>query len=131
MIQFLIILGSLSHMNPPLNIDLHIIIIFLISDNITFGPSHLDRIDCKVWSPHKNKTTSKQVTKRHVCNNAYRRAHAFRPTIWRDDKIFKVNINNKRNGCVLIISSPIVRRPSNKIELCHGIGLNNISKMLS
>jgi hypothetical protein len=48
MIQFLIILGSLSHMNPPLNIDFPIIFILLISYNITFSPSHLNRIDCKV-----------------------------------------------------------------------------------
>jgi hypothetical protein len=46
-----------------LNIDLPIILIFLISYNITFGPSHLDMIDFKVWRLHKNKISNKQVTK--------------------------------------------------------------------
>jgi len=111
MIQILIILGSLSHRNLALNINLPIILIFLISYNITFGPSHQDIIDYKVSRLHKNKITSKQVTKRRVCSNAQRRVHVSKPTIWRDDKIFKVNINNGRKGCVLIISLLIARRP--------------------
>jgi len=41
-------------MNPPLNIDLHIIFIILISYNITFGPSHPHRID--VGFVHHTKT---------------------------------------------------------------------------
>jgi len=49
--------------------------------------------------------------KRHVCSNVQRRAHASRPTIWRDDVIFKVNINNGKNGCTLIINFLIARRP--------------------
>jgi hypothetical protein len=48
MIQFFIIIGSLSHRNPPLNIDLPITLVFLISYNITFGPSHLNWIDYRV-----------------------------------------------------------------------------------
>ncbi len=111
MIQFLIIFGSLSHKNPPLNIDLPIILSILIFYNITFGPSHPHRIDCKVCRPHKNTITNKQVTKSHVWNSVQRNAHAFRAIVWRDDKIFRVNIYNLRNGCVLIISSLIARRP--------------------
>jgi len=38
MIQFLVILGSLSHKSPPLNIDLLIILILLIPYNITLAP---------------------------------------------------------------------------------------------
>jgi hypothetical protein len=49
--------------------------------------------------------------KRHVCNSVQRRAHDFKAIVCKDDKIFKVNINNGRNGCTLIISSPIARRP--------------------
>jgi hypothetical protein len=30
--------------------------------------------------------------KRHVWNSAQRRADAFKPTVWKDDMIFKVNI---------------------------------------
>jgi hypothetical protein len=48
MIQFLIILGSLSDKNPPLTIDLPIILILLIFYNITFDPSHLNMIDYEV-----------------------------------------------------------------------------------
>jgi hypothetical protein len=111
-IQFFIILNSFSHRNPPLNIDLPIIFILLISYNITFNPSHPNMINYKVWRSHKNKITNKQVTKRCVCNNVQRKAHAFRPIVWNDDKIFKVNINNGTNGsCTLIISSPIAIRP--------------------
>jgi hypothetical protein len=40
----------------------------LISYNITFGPSYLNMIDYRVWRPHKNKITNKQITKRCVCN---------------------------------------------------------------
>jgi hypothetical protein len=93
-----------------LNIDLPIILIFLIFYNITFGPSHPHMIDCRVYRPHKNKITNKQVTKKLVCNSVQRRAHAFRATVWRDDKIFTVNIYNRRNGCTVIIISPIARR---------------------
>ncbi len=57
-----IIIGSLSHNNPPLNIDLPLILIFLISYNIAFNPSHPHKIDIKVYKPHKNKITNKQVT---------------------------------------------------------------------
>ncbi len=88
MIQFLIILHSLSHMNPPLNINL-IIFIFLIFYNITFGLSHPYRIDHKVWRPQKNKNTKKQVMKRCVCSNVQRRAYASRPIVWKDDMILK------------------------------------------
>jgi len=112
MIQILIIFGSLSHMNPPLNIDLPIIFIILISYNITFGPSHPHRIDCKVCTPHKNKITNKQVTKRRVFNSVQRRVHTSRAIVCRDDKIFKVNIYNDRNGSMFIINSPIARRHS-------------------
>ncbi len=76
---FFVILGSLSHKNPSLNIDLPIIPIFLISYNITFGHSHLDRIDCRVWRSHKNKITSIQVTKWCVCSSVQRRVHALDP----------------------------------------------------
>jgi hypothetical protein len=86
-----------------LNIDL-IIFIILISYNISFTPPHLDY---RIWKPHKNKITNKQVSKKHVCNNVQRRAHASRPTIWRDDKIFKVNIDNGTNGCTLLFISTI------------------------
>ncbi len=110
MIQFLIIFSSLSHWNPPLNINLPITFILLIFYNITFSLSHPHRIDYNVYRLHKNKITNKQVTKRHVCNNAQRRAYASKATIWKDDKIFEVNIYNNRNGCKLIISFPIVRR---------------------
>ncbi len=48
MIQFLVILGSLSHKNPPLNIDLPIIFILVIFFNITFSPSHPHKIDYRV-----------------------------------------------------------------------------------
>jgi hypothetical protein len=54
-IQFLIIFGSLSHKNPPLNMDLPIILILLIFYNITFSPSHPNRINCKVLRLHMNK----------------------------------------------------------------------------
>jgi hypothetical protein len=71
--------------------------------------------------------------KRCVCNNVQRRAHAYKPTIWRDDKIFKVNINNNTNGCTLIINSPIARRPKafQQNKTYHGIGLDNSSKIFS
>jgi hypothetical protein len=49
--------------------------------------------------------------KRHVWKSAQKRAHVSRPTIWRDDRIFKVNINNGTNGCTFIINSPIAKRP--------------------
>jgi hypothetical protein len=111
MIQFLIILGSLFHRNPPLNINFPMILIFLISYNITFGSSHPNRIDYRAWRLHKNKTTNKQVTKMHVCGSVQRRVHASRPIVWRDDKIFRVNINNGGNGCMFIISFPIAKRP--------------------
>jgi len=110
MIQFFIIFGSHSHKNPPLNIDFPLIIIFKISCNITFGLSHLDRLDYRVLRLHKNKIINKQVTKRCVCSSAQRRVHVSRPTLWRDDRIFRVNINNGRKGCVFIISPPIARR---------------------
>jgi hypothetical protein len=110
MTQFLIIFGSFSHKNPTLNIDL-IILILLIPYNITFNPTHTHRIDCKVCKSHKNKITSQQITKRCVCNSVQRRAHAFRAIVWKVDRIFWVNIYNSRNGCKLIISSPIARRP--------------------
>ncbi len=110
MIQFFIIFNSLSHRNPPLNIDLPIILIFLISYNITFNPSHPHKIDSRVYKPHKNKTTNKQVIKRHVCNNVQKKVHVSRATVWKDDKIFRVNIYNGRNGCAFIISSLIARR---------------------
>jgi hypothetical protein len=48
-----------------LNIDLPINFIFLIF-YITFSPSHPHRIDCRVYRPHMNKITNKQVTKRRV-----------------------------------------------------------------
>jgi len=48
MIQFLIIFASLFHKNPPLNMDLPIILILLIFYNITFSLSHPYRINCKV-----------------------------------------------------------------------------------
>ncbi len=111
MIQFLIIFGSLSHMNPPLNTDLPIIFIILISYNITFGPSHPHRIDCRVCTSHKNKITNKQITKMRVCNSVQRTVHASKAIVCRDDKIFKVNIYNDRNGSMFIISSPIARGP--------------------
>ncbi len=111
MIQFLIIFSSLSHRNPPLNINLPIIFILLIFYNIPFGFSHLDMIDYKVYRSHKNKITNKQITKRHVCNSAQKRAHASSATIWKDDRIFKINIYNGRNGCAFIITSPIAKRP--------------------
>ncbi len=111
MIQFFIIFNSLSHKNPTLNINLPIIFIFLVFYNITFSPSHPHKIDCRVHKPHKNKITNKQVTKKLICNSVQRKAHASKATIWKDDKIFKVNIYNGRNGCTLIISSPIARRP--------------------
>jgi hypothetical protein len=71
--------------------------------------------------------------KRRVCNNAQIRAHVSRATIWRDDKIFKVNIYNGRNGCALIINSPIARRPKGfqRTELCCGKGFDNSSEMFS
>jgi hypothetical protein len=94
-----------------LNIDLPIILILLIFYNITFGPSHPHRIDFKVYRRHKNKITNKQITKRCVCNSVLKKAHVSKVTIWRDDKIFGVNIYNSRNGHALIISFPIVRRP--------------------
>jgi hypothetical protein len=111
MMQFLIILGSFYHRNSPLNIDLPTTFILLISYNIIFGPSHLHKIDFRVYMPHKNQITSKQITKRHVCSSAQRRAHASKATIWTDDKIFRVNIYNNRNGCTFIINFPIARRP--------------------
>jgi hypothetical protein len=40
-----------------------------------------------------------------------RRVHVSKAIIWRDDKIFKVNINNNENGCAFIISFLITRRP--------------------
>jgi hypothetical protein len=92
MIQFLIILVSLSYGNPPLNIDLPIIFILLIHYNITFGSSHPHKIGCRVCMPHKNKITNKQIMKRCVCNNVQIKAHVSRATIWRDDMIFRVNI---------------------------------------
>jgi len=58
--------GSFFHKNPPLNKDLPIILIFLILYNITFGLSHPHKIDYRVYMPHKNKITNKQVTKKHV-----------------------------------------------------------------
>jgi hypothetical protein len=61
-------LAPFLHKNPPLNIDLPIILILLISYNIIFGPSHPHRIDYRVWRSHKNKITNRQVTKNHVCN---------------------------------------------------------------
>ncbi len=60
--------------------------------------------------------------------------HTFsRATIWRDDKIFRVNIYNGRNGCTLIISSLIDKRPKafQRTELLCGISLDNNSKMFS
>jgi hypothetical protein len=48
MIQFLVILGSLSHKNPPLSIDLPIIFILVIFFNITFSLSHPHKIDYRV-----------------------------------------------------------------------------------
>jgi hypothetical protein len=57
-----------------------------------------------------NKITNKQITKRHVCRSVQRRVHVFKATIWSNDRIFKVNIYNNRNGCTLIIRSLIVRR---------------------
>jgi hypothetical protein len=68
-------------------------------------------MDFRVYKSHKNKITNKQVMKRRVCNSVQRRAHASRATVWKDDKIFKINIYNNRNGCALIKSSPIVKRP--------------------
>jgi hypothetical protein len=79
MIQFLIILGSLSHKNPPLNINLPITLIFLISYNITFSLSHQNRINYKVFKLHKNKIINKQVTKRRVCSNPQRRVMLLGP----------------------------------------------------
>ncbi len=111
MIQFFIIFGSLFHQNPPLNMNFPIILIILMFYNIIFYLSHLHMIDYRVYRPHKNKITNKQITKRHVCSNAQRRMHVFRAIVWRDDRIFKVNIYNSRNGCAFIISSPIVRGP--------------------
>jgi hypothetical protein len=111
MIQIFIILGSLSHKNPPLNIDLPITLTFLIFYNITFDPSHPHRVDYMVCRLHNNKTTNKQVMKRHVYNSAQRRVHASRAIVWRDDKIFEVDIYNDRNGCMFIINSLIARRP--------------------
>jgi hypothetical protein len=70
MMQFLIILGSFSHRNPPLNIDLPTTFILLISYNIIFNPSHPHKIDFRVYMLHKNKITNKQVMKRHVCGSA-------------------------------------------------------------
>ncbi len=99
MIQFFIILGSLSHKNPPLNINLPTIFIFLISYNITFNPSHVGKINYRV--------SMLQV----LYNSAQRKAHAFRPTLWKDDMIFKVNINNSKKGCTFIISPLIAKRP--------------------
>jgi hypothetical protein len=110
-IQFLIILGSLSHKNPPLNIKFPTILILLISYNITFNISHPHMIEFRVSKPHKNKITNKQIMKGCVCNNAKKRVHASRATVWKDDTIFRVNIYNGRNGCEFIISSPIIRRP--------------------
>ncbi len=111
MIQIFIIFGSLSHKNPPLNIDLPIILIFLILYNITFDLSHPHKIDYRVCMPHNNIIPNKQVTKRHVCSSPQRRAHASKVVVWRDDKIFKVKSNNNKNGCTLIINFPIVKRP--------------------
>jgi hypothetical protein len=48
MIQFFIILGFLSQNNPPVNIDLPVIFIFLIFYNITFGLSHPNMIGYRV-----------------------------------------------------------------------------------
>jgi len=69
-IQFPIILGSLSHKNPPLNINVPIIFILLISYNITFDPSHPHRINFRVCMLHNNKIINKQVMKRRACNSA-------------------------------------------------------------
>jgi hypothetical protein len=102
MTQFLIILSSLSHKNPPLNINLPLIFIFLIF-YVIFNPSHPHMIDCRVYRLHMNKISNKQVTKRHVCRSVQRRVHVFKATIWSNDKIFKVNIYNNRNGCTFII----------------------------
>jgi hypothetical protein len=79
-----------------------------LNSNITWA---LPKIDFRVWRPHKNKIINKQVTKGHVCNSAHRMSQGFKPTIWKDDMIFRVNTNNNTNECVFIISSPIVRRP--------------------
>ncbi len=98
MTQFLIIFDSLSHKNPPLNINLPIILIFLIF-YITSSPSPPHKIDGRVYSLHMNKITNKQVTKKCVCKNVQRRVHVFKATIWSNDKIFTVNIYNIRNGC--------------------------------
>jgi hypothetical protein len=68
-------------------------------------------IDYKVYRPHKNKITNKQITKKRVCNSVQRKVHVSRAIVWKDDRIFKVNIYNGRNGCTLIISCPIARRP--------------------
>ncbi len=85
-IQFPIILGSLSHKNPSLNIDVPIIFILLISYNIIFGPSHPHRINFRVCMPHKNKIINKQVMKRRACNSAQRRPHALNHNMegWQD-----------------------------------------------
>jgi hypothetical protein len=95
MIQFLITLGSLSHKNPPLNIDLPLTLILLISYNIIFSPSHPHNIDFKVYKPHKNKITNKRC----VCNNVQKMAHAYRATVWRDVRIFKVNMGKTKLRC--------------------------------
>ncbi len=81
MIQVHNILGSFSHKNPPLNINLPIILILLMSYNITFDPSHPHKINFRDYRLHKNKITNKQVMKRRVCNSVQRRAHASRAIV--------------------------------------------------
>jgi hypothetical protein len=49
--------------------------------------------------------------KNDVCNNVQRKVHVSRAIVWRDDMIFRFNINNGRNGCTFIIRSSIARRP--------------------
>jgi hypothetical protein len=46
-----------------------------------------------------------------ICSRGKNNKKASRPIVWRDDKIFRVNINNGTNGCAFIISFPIVKRP--------------------
>jgi hypothetical protein len=77
---------------------LPIIFIFLIFYNIAFNPSHPHRIDCRVYRLHKKKLPTNKSQK-HVCNSVQRRAHVYKTTVWKDDKIFKVNIYNGKNGC--------------------------------
>ncbi len=89
----------------------------------------------QVWicGLHQNKIAKAWISKWSVNSCFQGGLHVFRITTWSNNWVFRIKIDNGRNGTSHMISPPIVRRPKTFQEgwILRGKRFNNNSRMFS